>query len=101
MQSGEIFIPKMNSIYIKDLIKIICPKNDFKIIGVRAGEKIHETLFSAEETKNLYEKIDGFAILPHNFVPNKTKGMKKVKNFNYSSDLKNNLNFNKIKNLID
>ena len=26
MSAGEIFIPKMFSIYIKDLIKILCPK---------------------------------------------------------------------------
>ena len=45
MNSGEIFIPKMFSIYIKDLIKILCPKNKIKIIGMRPGEKIHETLF--------------------------------------------------------
>ena len=80
--------------------KILCPKNQVKIIGVRGGEKIHETLFSAEETKNLYEKNDSFIILPHNFVPKKTKGIKKISNFNYSSDLKENINLNKIKNLL-
>lgn len=101
MQLGEIFIPKMNSIYIKDLIKILCPKNKVKIIGVRAGEKIHEMLFSAEETTNLYEKNDCFIILPHNSKSKKTQGIKKIKNFSYSSDLKENVNFNKIKKLIN
>ena len=56
MQPGEIFIPKMNSIYIKDLIKILCPKNKVKIIGVRAGEKIHEMLFQRKKQKIFMKK---------------------------------------------
>ena len=39
---GEISIPKMNSILIQDLIKIISAKIKIKIVGIRPGEKIHE-----------------------------------------------------------
>ena len=44
MQGGEIFIPKIPSIYIKDLIKALSPKTFVKVIGVRPGEKIHEVM---------------------------------------------------------
>lgn len=44
MQGGEVFIPDMPSFKVKDLAKAINPKRLTKIIGVRPGEKIHETL---------------------------------------------------------
>ncbi len=97
MKSGEIFVPKMNSILIKDLIKVLCPKNSIKIVGVRAGEKIHETLFSTEESNNIVEKNDYYMILPHQ---QKFKN-KKVKNFIYTSGSKENINAGKIVKLIE
>ena len=100
MTSGEIFIPKMNSIFIKDLIKILCPKNAVKIIGVRAGEKIHETLFSSQESNNILEKKDCYVILPYKTNYRDKKNFKTIKNFVYSSDLKKNINLKKIEKLI-
>lgn len=44
MQGGEVFIPHMPSFKVKDLAKAINPKRLTKIIGVRPGEKIHETV---------------------------------------------------------
>ena len=55
LKRGEIFIPKMSSILISDLIKILNPKAKIKIIGIRPGEKIHETLCSKDESNYLYE----------------------------------------------
>jgi len=62
---GEVFVPKIPSMKIVDLAKAICPECKFKIIGIRPGEKIHETLISEEEgrkTKVINSKI--FVILP-------------------------------------
>lgn len=62
---GEVFVPKIPSMKIVDLVKAICPECRFKIIGIRPGEKIHETLISEEEgrkTKIINSKI--FVILP-------------------------------------
>ena len=55
LKRGEIFIPKMPSILISDLIKALNPKAKIKIIGIRPGEKIHETLCSKDESNYLYE----------------------------------------------
>ena len=41
---GEIFIPKMPSIKILDLVKSLGSNVKHHIIGIRPGEKIHETL---------------------------------------------------------
>ena len=46
---GEIFVPKIPSIKIVDLAKAMGPNLNIKIIGVRPGEKIHETLITSEE----------------------------------------------------
>ena len=100
MNSGEIFIPKMFSIYIKDLIKILCPKNKIKIIGMRPGEKIHETLFSTEESNNIVEKKDSFIIYPYQKIFKKNN-FKKIENFTYTSGSKKNIDYKKIKKLID
>jgi UDP-N-acetylglucosamine 4,6-dehydratase len=46
---GEVFVPKIPSMRIVDLIKAICPDCSYRLIGIRPGEKIHETLISEEE----------------------------------------------------
>ncbi len=47
---GEIFVPYIPSMKILDLVKAICPDCGYKIIGIRPGEKLHETLISEEES---------------------------------------------------
>lgn len=44
MQGGEVFIPQMPSFKVTDLARAFNPKKGIDIIGVRPGEKIHETL---------------------------------------------------------
>ena len=61
MQGGEIFIPKLPSIRIKDLIKSF--KKNPEIIGTQGNEKIDEIMFSVEESTNIIEFKD-FYILP-------------------------------------
>jgi UDP-glucose 4-epimerase len=52
-KTGEILVHKAPAATIKDLFdaikKIFKKKIDYKIIGVRNGEKFHETLISKEE----------------------------------------------------
>ena len=50
MQGGEIFIPKLYSFKITDLAKAMTAKK-IKIVGIRPGEKIHEILYSEDESK--------------------------------------------------
>ena len=101
MDRREIFIPKMNSIFISDLIKVLCPKNKVKIVGIRQGEKIHETIFSSEETRNLYENKEGYIILPGGYKTSILRNYKKIKTFSFSSDLKKSLSSTKIIKLIN
>lgn len=66
MNGAEIFIPKLPSMKVIDLAK--CLKSDckFKDIGIRPGEKLHETLLSKKETNLIYENDDSYTILPRN-----------------------------------
>ena len=64
MRGGEIFIPKLPSLRIVDLVKYFDNKIKFKIIGKKPGEKIHETLFSNDESANILEYKDFYILEP-------------------------------------
>ena len=64
MSGGEIFVPKTASIKILDLVKAISPKNKYKVIGIRPGEKIHEILCPADDSHLTYEFNDHYVIAP-------------------------------------
>jgi len=49
MVGGEIFVPKLDSMEMGKLAEAVAPGCEVEIIGIRPGEKIHETLISREE----------------------------------------------------
>lgn len=64
MRGGEIFVPKIPSMKIMDLAKAICPECETEIVGIRPGEKLHETLISRDEVRNVIELNDFYIIQP-------------------------------------
>jgi UDP-N-acetylglucosamine 4,6-dehydratase len=64
MYGGEIFIPKIPSMYITELAKAIAPNLPHKIIGIRAGEKLHEIMCPADDSHLTLEFSDHFVIKP-------------------------------------
>jgi UDP-N-acetylglucosamine 4,6-dehydratase len=64
MKGGEIFVPKIPSIKITDLAKAICPDCKHKVIGMRPGEKLYESLLSCDDGIHSYEFKDRFIIYP-------------------------------------
>ena len=95
MQGGEIFVPKIPSMKITDLAKAIAPNCEFDIIGIRPGEKLHESMISIDDSYNTLEFKNYFIILPSitltgkpHFNTNKwgEKGTPKKYGFVYSSD---------------
>jgi UDP-N-acetylglucosamine 4,6-dehydratase len=63
MEGGEIFVPKIPSMKILDLANAI--SNDTREIGLRPGEKLHESMISEDEARNTIEHDDYYAIMPH------------------------------------
>ena len=111
MWGAEIFIPKIPSIKIIDLAKALDPTKKIKLIGIRAGEKIHELLFGEDESKLVYEFNDHYIIAPtilrkktyFSFAKNRLK--EKGKKFNlrksYNSNDNKFLTINEIKKIIE
>ena len=66
MKGSEVFVPKLSSYRILDLVKAINPKKKIKYIGIRPGEKIHEELISSADSNKIIEKKNYFII---NFSP--------------------------------
>ncbi len=95
-KGGEIFIPKMNSIKMVDLINLIEPKAKIKLIGIRPGEKLHESLFSFDEARSVYHDHNSFIIYSENLNFPKKYGSKLLKKNAYTSSDKNFLSKNKI-----
>ena len=63
MQGGEVFVPKIPSMSIIDLAKAIAPQARIDIVGIRAGEKIHELLVPHEEARDTFEGKDCYVIV--------------------------------------
>jgi UDP-N-acetylglucosamine 4,6-dehydratase len=99
LSGGEIYVPKMFSMRIYDLIKLINKKIKIKIIGKRPGEKINETLISIDESENTKEYKNFYIIYPPNSIPLK-KGVKLPKDFSYSSNQSKILNIEFFKKII-
>ena len=106
MIGGEILIKKSPSIKIIDLAKAINPKGKIKIIGVRPGEKIHESLCSKDDSRYTIEFKNHYLIKPSinlninsSYLKNilKEKGKKINLDFEYNSGTNNEfLNVKKI-----
>ena len=73
MRGGEIFVLKMKPAkrvidFAKELIEKCAPdrKIKIKLIGLRPGEKLHETLLTEDESTHSIELKNMFVILPQN-----------------------------------
>ena len=112
MIGGELFVPKIPSYRILDVVKAIAPKAKIKIVGIRPGEKIHEEMITKSDSLNTFEFKKYFVILPNSdysriskkqyVIKMKSKGGKSIKD-EFSYNIKENklfLSVNQIKKLI-
>ncbi|HQK83202.1 MAG TPA: UDP-N-acetylglucosamine 4,6-dehydratase (inverting) [Atribacter sp.] len=104
MKGGEIFIPKIPSMKIIDLIKIIAPECEIEVVGIRPGEKLHEVLITEDESRHSKDMGDYFIIEPELIFwksDNYPEGKPLPEGFRYSSE-KNSLSLdaNKLKSIL-
>lgn len=64
MQGGEIFVPKIPSIRILDLVESISGKCEYEVVGIRPGEKLHEVMVPQEMAHHSLEFKDHYVITP-------------------------------------
>ena len=104
MKGGEIFVPKLPSIKIIELIKLFQNIKKINVVGIRAGEKLHESMFTKDECHLILRSKNSFIISPNAKYLKKYQSKKyKIMNeyYDYKSNLKNNfMNFKQMKNLL-
>jgi UDP-N-acetylglucosamine 4,6-dehydratase len=92
MLGGEIFVPKIPSMKLTDLARVIGPNCEMQIIGKRPGEKTHELMVGEDDAHNTLEYDDYYAILPavrswdKNHYLEKNGGRPCPEGFRYSSE---------------
>lgn len=64
MNGGELFVPKIPSMRVVDLAEALAPGMPIKVIGIRPGEKLHETMVPADDSHNTLEFKRHYVICP-------------------------------------
>jgi UDP-N-acetylglucosamine 4,6-dehydratase len=64
MTGGEIFVPKIPSMHVGDLVEALAPQARIEITGIRPGEKLHEQLIGADEARRTLNRGDHYVINP-------------------------------------
>lgn len=89
MKGGEIFVPKMKAMPVKDVIELLAPECTVEVVGMRPGEKLHEVLITQYEAPRTHELPRAFVIRPE-FGSTDTIWLDKVpkvpRGFVFSSD---------------
>ncbi len=76
MQGGEIFIPKIPSMKVLDMVETIAPGYPTRIVGIRPGEKLHESMITLDDANSTLSFANCYLIKP-NSIP-------KLKDHEYS-----------------
>lgn len=64
MRGGEVFVPKIPSMRIMDLVEVIAANIEVRDIGIRPGEKLHEVLISEDEARLSVELESMYIVQP-------------------------------------
>ena len=64
MGGGEVFVPKIPSMRVIDMAEAIAPDAERQVVGIRAGEKLHEILVTEDESRHSFELPDRYVIFP-------------------------------------
>ncbi|MBN2564003.1 MAG: UDP-N-acetylglucosamine 4,6-dehydratase (inverting) [Phycisphaerae bacterium] len=64
MKGGEIWVPRIPSMRIADLARVIAPECRQEIVGIRPGEKLHEVMIPVDDGRQSLEFKDHFIIKP-------------------------------------
>ncbi len=93
MQGGEIYVPKIPSVRVTDLARVIGPDCAQDVIGIRPGEKLHEAMIGEDDARLTLEFEGHYVIQPsHSFWNHKDYlagqpgGVACPDGFSYSSD---------------
>ena len=82
---GETFIPKIPSMKITDLAEAIAPGLATVEVGIRPGEKLHESMITREDSRHTIDIGEYYVIKPEVCKYKGLPGTPVVENFEYNS----------------
>ena len=94
MTGGELFVPKLPSIRIVDLVDVLLGPGHYDVVGVRPGEKLHEVMIPLDESRLTLDMGDYYVVQPNHTWWNLTRFIETVQRqghaldapFEYASD---------------
>jgi len=64
MSGGELYVPRIPSMKIVDLAHAVSPNSKLEEIGMRPGEKLHEEMISADDSRRTVVLKNRFIVTP-------------------------------------
>ena len=64
MAGGELYVPRIPSMKIIDLAHAVSAESILEEIGMRPGEKLHEEMISADDSRRTIVMKDRFVVMP-------------------------------------
>jgi len=64
MAGGELYVPRIPSMRITDLVEAVAPGAQTHEIGIRPGEKLHEEMISEDDSRRTLRAGDRYVVLP-------------------------------------
>ncbi|HEY2948867.1 MAG TPA: UDP-N-acetylglucosamine 4,6-dehydratase (inverting) [Micromonosporaceae bacterium] len=64
MQGGELFVPRIPSVRILDLVEAVAPYATTHEIGIRPGEKLHEEMIAPDDSRRTVRAKDRYVVQP-------------------------------------
>jgi len=89
MQGGELFVPRIPSMKILDLVEAVAPNSATHEMGVRPGEKLHEEMIASDDSRRTLRFPDRYVVQPvvASWGYEAPEGGEEVEDgFNYRSD---------------
>lgn len=88
MSGGELYVPRIPSMKIVDLVEALAPGYPTMEIGIRPGEKLHEEMISSDDGYRTIRQADRYVVMPTiaewGFSP--VQGEPVPQGFSYRSD---------------
>jgi UDP-N-acetylglucosamine 4,6-dehydratase len=64
MQGGELYVPRIPSMKLTDLVEAVAPGSETYEMGIRPGEKLHEEMISLDDSRRTLRIGDRYVVLP-------------------------------------
>jgi UDP-N-acetylglucosamine 4,6-dehydratase len=64
MGGGELYVPRIPSVKVTDLVAAVAPGAETHVIGIRPGEKLHEEMIAPDDSRRTRRLADRYVVQP-------------------------------------